>query len=228
MPSDLLARLQARIHEKSLLKHPFYQDWQSGKLSLDDLRVYAAQYYQFESSFPVMLSAIHSRCTDPAARQIILDNLWDEEHGPRNHAFLWLRFAEGLGLGKDAVQRAPALPETERLVDTFKAITSTRPYQEGLAALYAYERQVPAVAQQKVSGLRDFYGIASPEATEFFVLHAGLDIQHSEGEARAIAGQPLTPEQERGIERSLDQALDALWGFLDGVQRTRACLAAAR
>ena len=228
MASDLLARLQARIQEKSLLKHPFYQDWQAGKLSLDDLRVYAAQYYQFESNFPVMLSAIHSRCPDPEARQIILDNLWDEEHGPRNHAFLWLQFAARLGLSKDDVQRAQALPETKHLVHTLKEITSTRPYQEGLAAMYAYEQQVPAVAEEKLRGLRDFYGITSQEATEFFVLHSGLDIKHSEGEAVAIAGKPLTPAQEQGIEQSLDRALDVLWNFLDGVQRSRASTAAAR
>jgi hypothetical protein len=29
----LLVRLDAAIAEKSLLKHPFYQDWQAGKLS---------------------------------------------------------------------------------------------------------------------------------------------------------------------------------------------------
>ena len=33
------------IEERSLLKHPFYQAWQRGDLSLDTLRSYA-QYYQ--------------------------------------------------------------------------------------------------------------------------------------------------------------------------------------
>ena len=218
MASELPVRLQERIQQKSLLNHPFYQDWQCGKLSLEELRVYASQYYQFESNFPVMLSAIHSRCPDPEVRQIILDNLWDEEHGPRNHAFLWLQFAAGLGLSNDQIQRAKVLPNTKRLVDTLKEITSRRPYQEGLAAMYSYERQVPAVAEEKLRGLRDFYGISSPDATEFFVLHSGLDIQHSEAEARAIVGKPLTLAQERGIEHSLDRALDALWSFLDGVR----------
>ena len=34
------------IEERSLLKHPFYQAWQRGDLSLDTLRCYAFQYYQ--------------------------------------------------------------------------------------------------------------------------------------------------------------------------------------
>jgi pyrroloquinoline-quinone synthase len=221
MSSDLLSRLNARIQEKSLLKHPFYQDWQVGRLTLDDLRIYAAQYYQLEANFPVMLSAIHSRCPDPDVRHIILDNLWDEEHGPNNHAFLWLQFAAGLGLTKDDVLHAQVLPETNRLVNTFREITSTGSYQEGLAAMYAYEAQVPAVAAEKILGLQQFYGITSPETTEFFTLHMGLDMEHSVGEARAIAGRPLTTEQEGTVARALDRALDALWGFLDGVQRVR-------
>ena len=221
MSAELLSRLKARIQEKNLLKHPFYQEWQAGRLTLDDLRTYAAQYYQFEANFPVMLSAIHSRCPDPDVRQIILDNLWDEEHGPMNHAFLWLQFAAGLGLTRKDVLQAQVLPETNRLVNTLKEITSTGSYQEGLAAMYAYEAQVPAIAAEKVLGLQQFYGISSPEATEFFTLHMGLDMEHSGKEAKAIAGRRLTPEQEGTVERALDRALDVLWGFLDGVQRVR-------
>lgn len=221
MTSDLLSRINARIQQKSLLKHPFYQDWQAGKLTLDDLRVYAAQYYQFESNFPVMLSAIHSRCPVPAIRQIVLDNLWDEEHGERNHAFLWLQFAGALGLSKTQVEHADVLQQTQNLVDTLRAITRDGSYQEGLVAMYAYEAQVPAVATEKLRGLREFYGLTSPEATEFFALHSGLDVEHSNGEAQGIVAQPLTPEQERGVEVALERALDALWGFLDGVNQTR-------
>ena len=222
MSSALLSRLKARIQEKSLLKHPFYRDWQTGRLTLDDLRIYAAQYYQFEVNFPVMLSAIHSRCPDPDVRHTILDNLWDEEHGPNNHAFLWLQFAAGLGLTRNDVLHAQVLPETNRLIDTFKEITSTGSYQEGLAAIYAYEAQVPATAAEKVLSLQQLYGITSPEATQFFTLHMGLDGEHSAGLAKAIAGGHLTPEQEDTVERVAGRALDALWSFLDGVQRVRA------
>lgn len=63
--------------------------------------------------------------------------------------------------------------------------------------------------------------MTSPEATEFFALHSGLDVEHSNGEAQGIVAQQLTPEQEGGVEAALERALDALWGFLDGVQEAR-------
>jgi pyrroloquinoline-quinone synthase len=158
----------------------------------------------------------------------VLDNLWDEEHGERNHAFLWLQFAGALGLSKAQVEHAAVLPQTRDLVDMLKAITRDGSYQEGLVAMYAYEAQAPAVATEKLRGLREFYGLTSPEATEFFALHASLDVEHSKGEAQGIVAQLLTPQQERGVEAALGRALDALWGFLDGVQEARTRRVASR
>jgi pyrroloquinoline quinone (PQQ) biosynthesis protein C len=42
--TNLLARLDAAIAERNLLNHPFYKDWQAGKLSRESLQLYAAQY----------------------------------------------------------------------------------------------------------------------------------------------------------------------------------------
>ena len=39
-------------------------------------------------------------------RKQILYKLWDEEHGKDNHAELWLRFAEGIGVSREDVQSA--------------------------------------------------------------------------------------------------------------------------
>ena len=50
--AELLGKLDAAIAEKSLLKHPFYQDWQAGKLSREALQLYAAQYYRHVEAFP--------------------------------------------------------------------------------------------------------------------------------------------------------------------------------
>jgi len=50
--TQLLDKIDAAIAEKNLLKHPFYQDWQAGKLSRESLRLYAAQYYRHVEAFP--------------------------------------------------------------------------------------------------------------------------------------------------------------------------------
>jgi pyrroloquinoline-quinone synthase len=75
-----LDRLTAKM---SLLSHPFYQDWTAGRLPLQRLRNYAVQYYHHVAAFPRYLSGIHARCDDALTRQVLLENLIDEERGKR-------------------------------------------------------------------------------------------------------------------------------------------------
>ncbi|MDA0264129.1 MAG: CADD family putative folate metabolism protein [Chloroflexi bacterium] len=220
MTETLLNRLQQLIDDKSLLTHPFYQAWQAGELSIEDLQIYASQYYFFEANFPRFLSAIHSKCGDREVRQSILDNLWDEEHGVSNHRAMWLDFCASLGLDKDQVEFTEIQPKTQGLLDAYFHASSQGSCSEGLAAMYAYEAQVPQVALEKIRGLREFYGIDSPEALQFFEVHSVLDEDHAAKEAEGIVSQ-TSPETEAQVEKALQSALDAWWGFLDGIEEQR-------
>ena len=226
MEQNILNRLDQRTEEKSLLNHPYYQAWKAGELTLNDLRTYAAQYYFFESNFPRYLSAIHTRCPDRSIRQNILDNLWDEEHGPENHRKLWLDFCAALGLDEQSVVESKVSAATQALLDTYSTITSEGSFQEGLSAMYAYEAQVPKVALEKIKGLRERYGIDGDESLKFFAVHSTLDPEHSAREAGDLA-LSTRPKDEPAVEAALEAALDAWWGFLDGVEAERLALTQA-
>ena len=221
MNQKLLDRLHSHISNRRLLSHPFYQDWKAGALTLEDLRLYAGQYYHFESNFPRFLSAIHSRCPDPQVRQGILSNLWDEEHGLENHRALWLGFCAGLGMTPREAELTQVHPKTQRLLETYDTICSTGSFQEGLAAVYAYEVQVPEVAAEKLVGLRDRYGIVDDSAIAFFQVHSHLDVEHSRVEADAIS-QHTGSDTGAAVESALCVGLEAWWGFLDGANELRA------
>ena len=90
-PNDTVASLNSLVAEMSLLKHPFYQQWTAGTLSAQRLGNYAIQYYRHVEAFPRYLSALHSRCDELETRQVLLENLIDEERGAENHPELWLR-----------------------------------------------------------------------------------------------------------------------------------------
>jgi len=218
--NQFLDRLQARIEKKSLLTHPFYQAWQAGELTIGDLKHYAEQYYLFEDNFPRFLSAIHSRCTDGQVRQDILSNLWDEEHGERNHRAMWLNFSSALGLERDQVELASPDTKTQELLDTYSQVCNNGSFQEGLAAIYAYEAQVPQVATEKIRGLKEFYGFDHPNAIEFFQVHSTLDEGHSATEANAIVVNTHVADEPE-VEAALQRALNAWWSFLDGVEERR-------
>lgn len=217
--TDLFETLDAIVAERSLLKHPFYQAWSAGTLPLERMREYAKQYFHFEAAFPTLLSAVHSRCEDAVARQAILENLWDEEYGPENHVQLWLRFCEGLGLSEDEVRASVPTPETRALVDGYRAVCFTRPYAEGLAALYAYESQAPEIARQKIEGLKANYGIEDETTVSFFKVHQGADVAHSAAERAVVTAAVRTDEDRARVEEAVRAAADRLWLFLDGAYR---------
>src|SRR5438105_4760532 len=85
-----------RLKDRHLLNHAFYRAWNEGSITRSTLQGYACQYYHHVAAFPRYLSATHSQCSDLKSRQVLLENLRDEETGDENHPELWLRFVEAL------------------------------------------------------------------------------------------------------------------------------------
>lgn len=215
---ELLDRIDRMIDERHLLTHPFYTKWAEGTLPREALQEYARQYYAFESAMPRFLSAIHSRTDSPGVRQHLLDNLWDEEHGKDNHAELWLRFAEGIGVDRADVRSATANDATKALVDTYTELSRQGSVAEGVAALYAYERQVPQVAGSKIDGLKRHYEMDDKRALAFFIVHGEMDIEHS-GAEREVLGELAADADEAAVESATGRALEAWWNFLSAVDQ---------
>lgn len=217
--ADIIDEIRLITDERSLLKHPFYQAWQQGELTLDHLRGYAAQYYPHVLAFPQYVSAAHAICPDQGERQELLENLIEEERGEENHPELWLRFAEGVGATRDGVERARPLPETLRLVETFRDATARRSFAEACAALYVYESQVPEIAKTKIAGLTRFYGIDAPRALQFFEVHIGADEIHSAVGAGMVRRHVRDEASRRAVLATAQECAEALWSFLDGCHR---------
>lgn len=216
--SEFQAELQNSIDRYAMLKHPFYQLWSSGKLDVEVLREYAKQYYAHVKAFPTYVSATHSHCDDVAVRQMLLENLIEEERGENNHPELWLRFAEGLGLTRDEVRNAELLPSTMDSVNRIKALTQSEDYRRGVAALYAYESQIPEVARTKRSGLAEFYGIEDSRSVSFFTVHEAADEWHRETELKVLSETCDRDADREAVTQSAGKAANALWDFLTGVQ----------
>ncbi len=218
MAREVVATLNEMIESRSLLKHPFYQAWTAGELPIERLRNYAIHYYPHVAAFPRYLSAIHSRCADIATRQALLENLIEEERGSENHPELWLRFAEALGVDRARVLDAATSPAIENLVRTFTELCSSENPAAGLAAIYAYEAQIPSVAAAKIDGLKRCYGVSDDRAVAFFAVHEKADVWHSQTDADLIERHCASDAvaEQRAIE-SARRALDALWSALDSM-----------
>ena len=219
MHQEYLDKLDNDIANKHLLKHPFYLAWTRGELSREALTDYARQYYQHVAAFPTYLSAVHAKCDDQTTRKTLLNNLIDEEAGSPNHPELWLKFAEGLGVSD--VRKSEEWPETKNLIDTFRSVCRDGSTVEGLAALYAYESQIPSICESKIDGLKKHYGFADPKHYEYFTVHLEADREHSAAERNLLGGY-VGNQNFESVRTSVNRVLDALWEMLSGVCRRHA------
>jgi len=219
--NQYLDKIDNDIARKHLLKHPFYLAWTRGELSTEALADYARQHYHHVAAFPTYLSAVHAKCDDQATRKQLLSNLIDEEAGSPNHPELWLRFAERLGVSDVDVRSTEKQPETKNLIDTFRSVCRDRPTAEGLAALYAYESQIPAICESKIDGLRKHYGFNNPEHYRYFSVHIEADRAHSADERKTLSSY-IDNHNLESVKASVNRVLDALWEMLSGVCRRHA------
>jgi|SRR5579863_1165416 pyrroloquinoline-quinone synthase len=231
--ADFLAQLEARIGKYDLLCHPFYKAWEAGKLTRDDLREYAQDYYHHVEAFPSFLATFGLRLEEGELRRAVLANMCDEKgvEGKRGrksvpHSELWLDFAEGMGSTRNLEWHSPA-PEVRQLIRHFHQVASEGSPEEALAAFYAYESQVPRISKEKERGLRANYR-ADDKTCGYFTLHASADVVHSKvwrtQLEKRIAANPQT------ANAALDAAEDAartLWRALDGVNARRTAMTAA-
>lgn len=208
--------LVQKLRKFHVLGHPYYQAWNEGTLPKESLQTYARQYFQHVDAFPRYVSAAHSQCVDRKSREILLENLIDEERGSENHPELWLRFAEGLGANRDDVKAEKCFPETRDLIESFfKNCRSSAP--EALGALFAYEHQIPEVAKTKIKGLVENYGITDSRTLSFFEVHQKADEYHTAAICEILDAMPA--EDQAKVEKSAEEMAEKLWNFLSGICR---------
>ena len=219
MEKKFIDRIDNMIEEKHLLNHSFYKAWSAGELPKETIREYAAQYFQHVSLFPRYLSAIHSNCEDIKIRQLLLENLNEEEQGKENHPELWMRFAEGMGNTRKNVNETAPIKETEELVKTFKKLSKSEKHHIGLAALYCYESMQPEISETKKNGLQKFYNINDEDTLKFFTVHMHADKWHRKVVRNIIKKVADSKSKQNEITNSVEAALDSLNNFLTGMER---------
>ena len=215
---EFMERLDEKIGQKHLLTHPFYQAWSRGELSKPCLIEYAKDYYHHVLAFPTYLSALHSRTQDPETRKEILQNLIDEEAGEPNHPELWKNFTLHLGATPDEIWTHSPSSEIKDLITNFRQSCNQGGVLEGIAALYAYESQIPTVSLAKIEGLKTHYRMNNPESWKYFSVHIEADALHSEVERGVLEKHFSKKEAKKALER-VDAVLDHLWNFLSRLSR---------
>jgi len=209
--------LDSRIARRDLLTHPFYRAWAMGELTQEDLRQYAMQYFHHVAAFPDYLEMFESR---PQLEGELAQAVAENRAGEEGHAELWLDFAEGMGADRAMVAGEPPLAEIQDLIDMFQTIAREGSPAEALSAFYAYESQVPRIAEEKARGLKEMYG-ADAKTCGYFTLHQTADVHHARVWSEQLEKQTRNEESQGKALAAAERIAQALWRALDGVERER-------
>ena len=223
---NFVETLKKELSPLHLLKHSFYEKWTKGTLPKECIKNYSAQYYHHVSAFPRYISALHSLCEDQENRQVLLENLNEEEGalgGGDPHPNLWMNFAEGLGWSAKEVKNQAPCDSIQKVIRQFFSYSRSS-YAEGLSALYSYEYQVPEVAETKIQGLKTHYGITDKKTLLFFLVHKSADVEHREAIEKLLEKLPSN-QRQKAVKSAVDVA-QALWDFLTEMEKPPLSLSA--
>lgn len=183
------------VERWSLLRHPFYQAWESGDLPVDALRTYAREYGAFIRNLPLGWETLAD--AETAAEE-------------REHVEMWASFASGL-----QTQVAEAeLPEVAHLVSRSASLFAQP--ASALGAMYAFEIQQPVTAKSKLAGLREHYTL--PASVEpYFEVHSTN--QHEAAKLLKKMAALSAEEQSLAVD-ACEEMAEALWNALTDIYDT--------
>ncbi|MEX2323147.1 MAG: hypothetical protein WEA29_05185 [Acidimicrobiia bacterium] len=186
-------RLDTAIAAHPLLEHPFYQAWRDGTLPVASLTTYAGEYGAFIAAIDQGWETVGE---------------YDHAAEERHHADLWVEFARAFG----AEVGEATIPEVSQLLETSRRLFAEPATAWG--ALYAFEKQQPGTAAEKLGGLVAHYGVAEDaDAAEYFRVHAA-DYHEADG---IITSLETSPELNEAAVAACEEMTQALWDALSGV-----------
>jgi pyrroloquinoline-quinone synthase len=139
----------------------------------------------------------------------IAENLREE----REHIEPWIRFAGALGVKREELEGYGASQKTNDSIE--KMLNLMGIFENGIAAMYAYEAEIPKISRSKIDGLAKFYNITDDNATEYFRIHESVDVKHAAVWRNILAKLPVDKHED--AFNSAVSSLNAQNSLLDAV-----------
>src|ERR671921_1443122 len=204
---NVVQRIDSEIEKRSLLKHPFYKMWSEGKLTVDHLQGYSNEYFQLVKIVPKFVECIAKATGNP---DIIINNAREEAE----HVELWVRFAAAIGVSKSDLISYGGSEKTNEAVANLMALANLTS-EEAIAAMYAYEMELPKISRSKIDGLKKFYGMDRENAIKYFETHEEADVRHAQVWREIL--QRIPPERQESAFNAAIKSLQAQNMLLDAV-----------
>lgn len=166
--TTVLEQVDAMLAERDPARQHVLVAMSEGRLSRDEIRAFAAQYFHLIDALPRFVSTVHAATTaHPSIRRTLLNVLVPLELHPPSVADLWLQTCAALGLFSDSVRQGEPTTATAACLGDFEYLCQSGSAQ-GLAALYAWMTRLPKVCRLEQTALAAHYDLAAGPGIHFF------------------------------------------------------------
>ena len=188
---------------KIRIKHPFLKAVCNGTATMDQIRAWTIQDYQFRAAVPRIALLRYLACSDPEIAQKLWGVVEEEtrgmDTGSAGHNELAIRFAESIGLTRNQLENAELLPATAAHLYYVELIIHTLPWFVVMSIQIGAEGTFGPAAAALGNGFIQKYKM-TPENVRFFTVHSEADEEHG-SLAEEIAERYLHSPQLQELTR---------------------------
>jgi len=238
-PKEFCQLLMDEVRDRhARLHHPFYLALYDGKLTMDEIRIWAREAWGIFCLNVAINTAKLVRCQlsgihDPEIHKEFVDIIMSEvgyEHfqgSPRpvpGHRSLFLRFGESVGISREELERCEReddfLPTTvvARIAWLDIALRSGSILEQVAATNCCNEYSNQLTGGRFFRTFRDRYGLKEHDI-EFFAEHGVADTEHSNIGYELVERFATTKDVQMKVLKALRKGLGIWWALTDGVAR---------
>ncbi len=185
---EITAFPRLRIH------HPFVKAVCEGTATMDHIRTWAVQDFQFRRAVPRIALLRYLACSDPEFAPRLFEVAEEETRGllpgSSGHPDMFVEFAGAIGLTRSDLENAVLRPATAAHLYYAELVIHTHPWFVVMAAQMGAEGTFGPAAAALGQGFIKSYGMP-PESVRFFTVHVEADEEHG-SLAEEIGGRYLT------------------------------------
>lgn len=181
--AEFVRRLKEEIARspKQRVNHPFVRAVCAGTVSMEQIRKWALQDYQFRRAVPRIAMLRYLACSDPEIAPRIFEVVEEETRGllpgSTGHPDMFVEFAESIGVTRKDLETAQLRPATAAHLYYAELIIHTLPWFVVMAAQIGAEGTFPPAVAALGQGFIKQYGM-SPKSVRFFTVHEEADEEH--------------------------------------------------
>jgi len=216
---EFTAQLREVGRRKYHDKHPFHHLMNSGRLSREQIQIWAANRFYYQKNIPIKDAVLLSRCPIREVRRRWVQRLLDHDGFGDDPGGIekWLRLGEGAGLSREDLESERLLlPATRFAVDAYVNFVATRPWIEGVASSLT-ELFAPELMTKRLAAFEMHYTWIDPAALAYFRSRPPLAARDSDHGLSLVQAYCRTREHQERAVAALSFKCDVLWAQLDAL-----------